>query len=66
MTEYQPKNDTSNHAARQTGVLQNTQDPLPWLIRNLRQKNEEEVAEKLSQDLSSSDPTDPQADRDSS
>ena len=65
MTEYQPKNDTSNHAGRQAGVLQNTRDPLPWLIQNLRQKNEEEVAQKLSQDLNSSDPTEPQAERES-
>lgn len=47
MTENQPNSDIVNVSARRDEVLQNTKDPLPWLIRTLRQQ-QEKVADACS------------------
>ena len=42
MTENQPNRDPTMHRQQREHVLQNTRDPLPWLIGNLRQKRQDE------------------------
>lgn len=55
MTENKPRRDTANQA-KVPEAEREGKDPLPWLIRNLRQKNE-----ALAEQSQVIDPSEPAA-----